>query len=201
MAAAATKAKKDGELSAQEARIKAMSHPDRARILRHWVEQGVTSPVDASHALKLPLTLVSYHARVLRDLDFLELIDTEPVRGSTKHWLRATDRHLVDEPDWEQLDPLARDGVVADSIKPLFDDFERAAKDGQFRRPEGDFWISRTPVKSMDEEGYRELLDAQRRLYEEIYEIEARAAERMAKSGEQGVKVSVGGTCWRVPSF
>ncbi|HKZ14398.1 MAG TPA: helix-turn-helix domain-containing protein [Solirubrobacterales bacterium] len=178
-----------------------MSDPTRERLLRHWVEQGVTSPVEASHALRIELTKVSYHARVLRELDFLEEVGTEPVRGSTKHYLRATDRHLVDEPEWKELDPVARDGVAADSMQPLIGDFERAAKSGEFRRPEGDFMCVRIPLKSMDEEGYRELLDAQRRLYEETFEIETRAAGRMEKSGEQGFKVSAGHTCWRVPSF
>lgn len=203
MAAAATRTikKGQGELSAQEARVKALSDSTRERLLRHWVEKGVTSPVEASHALRIPLTKASYHVRRLRDLGFLELVDTEPVRGSTKHYLRATERALIDEPEWKALSPFERDSSVGASMQSLIGDFSKAAKEGEFQRPEGDFWISRTPVKSMDGEGYRELLDLQRRMWEETFEIETRAAERMAESGEQGVKVSVGGTCWRVSSF
>jgi hypothetical protein len=201
MAAAATKTRKGHELSAQEARVKALSEPIREQLLRHWIEKGVTSPVEASHALRIPLTRTSYHVRRLRDLGFLEEVRTEPVRGSTKHYLRATERALIDEPEWKELSPFERDSSVGASMQSLIGDFSKAAKEGEFQQPEGDFWIARIPVKSMDEEGYRELLDAQRRLFEETFEIEMRAAERMAESGEKGTKVSVGNTCWRISSF
>lgn len=201
MAAAVTTTKKNHELSAQEARAKAMSHPTREELMRYWNDKGVSSPVEASHALRIPLTKISYHCRRLRDLGFLEEVGTEPVRGSTKHWLRATERALVDEPEWKDLTPFERDSNAGASMQALIGDFSKAAKDGEFQQPAGDFWISRTPVKSVDEEGYRELLDLQRRMWEETFEIETRAAERMAESGGSSFKVSVGGTCWRVSSF
>lgn len=201
MAAVAAAKRQNEQLTAGQARVKAMSHPLRERIYRHWIEHGVMAPVEVSNALLLDLTAVSYHARVLKEIGCLEEVGTEPVRGSTKHYLRATDRHVVDQPEWADLEPIARDGVVAGSIKPLIDDFERAHGEGTFRRPQGDFHLTRIPLKGMDRQGFEELLKAHMDLYDLSYEIEKRSAERMTASGEEPIRVSTGQTCWQVSSF
>jgi Helix-turn-helix domain len=183
-------------------RRKAMSHPTRERIFRHWIEQGVMAPVEVSHALDIPIREVSYHTRMLVDYGCLELVKTGPgARGSTKHYYRAIDRHVVDQPEWEELGLADRDGVAAGSMQPLVDDFERAARDEAFRDPDGDFHLTRIPIQSLDAQGFGELRASYMRLYKKTYEIEAAAAERMKTSGERGSKVSAGLTCWRISSF
>lgn len=201
MAATAAAGQEKQQLTAEQARLKVMSHPARERLLRHWIEKGVTSPVEASHALKIDLTTVSYHVRVLRDIGILEEVETEPVRGSTKHYLRATDRHLVDEPEWEELEPLTRDFVVAGSLQPLIGDFVKAAKEGTFRDPAGDFILSRIPVKGLDAQGYEELMGKHRELYDETYEIQKRASQRMKVSGEEPIMATSGQAIWRMSGF
>src|SRR3954471_24787211 len=63
-----------GETS--EARIaKALAHPLRARILQRLGER-VASPGDLSVELGAPLGVVSYHVRMLRDYDCVELVRT-----------------------------------------------------------------------------------------------------------------------------
>src|SRR5215217_7073754 len=60
-----------GETS--EARIaKALAHPLRARILQRLGER-VASPGDLALELSAPLGVVSYHVRMLRDYDCVEL--------------------------------------------------------------------------------------------------------------------------------
>src|SRR6478735_2191718 len=69
-----------GETS--EARIaKALAHPLRARILQRLGER-VASPGDLAVELDAPLGVVSYHVRMLRDYDCVELVRTEPRRGA-----------------------------------------------------------------------------------------------------------------------
>ena len=90
-----------GETS--EARIaKALAHPLRARILQRLGER-VASPGDLAVELGAPLGVVSYHVRMLRDYDCVELVRTEPRRGALQHFYRATARPNLDEDQWRTL--------------------------------------------------------------------------------------------------
>src|SRR3954452_8694347 len=83
----------DGRSS--EARIaKALAHPLRARILQRLGER-VASPGDLAVELEAPLGVVSYHVRMLRDYDCVELVRTEPRRGALQHFYRATARPVL----------------------------------------------------------------------------------------------------------
>src|SRR5437764_12143668 len=77
-----------GETS--EARIaKALAHPLRARILQRLGERGA-SPGDLAVELGAPLGVVSYHVRMLRGYDCVELVRTDPRRRTPQHCCRAT---------------------------------------------------------------------------------------------------------------
>src|ERR1700760_3130475 len=99
----------EGETS--EARIaKALAHPLRARILQRLGER-VLSPGDLAVELNAPLGVVSYHVRMLRDYDCVELVRTEPRRGALQHFYRATARPQLDENQWRALASRRRRGV------------------------------------------------------------------------------------------
>src|SRR4051794_24765197 len=75
-----------------EARIaKVLAHPLRGRILQRLGER-VASPADLAAELGAPLGVVSYHVRMLRDYDCVELVRTEPRRGTLRHFYRANRR-------------------------------------------------------------------------------------------------------------
>jgi Helix-turn-helix domain len=177
-----------------------MSHPVRRAMLRHYVETGPIAPVEVANALDIDLSKASYHSRILLELGCLELVKTEPVRGSTKHYYRATERHLVDTQDWTELDPSEREGVLIDCMQPIIDDFTSAVRDRTVG-DDGRFHITRTPIRALDQDGLDELLAAHLRLFEETSEIERRAAERMAATGEDSISVSTAQTCFVVDSF
>jgi DNA-binding transcriptional ArsR family regulator len=189
-----------GELNAAEARLRAMSHPVRRAMLRHYIEAGPIAPVEVANAINIDLSKASYHSRILLELGCLELVRTEQVRGSTKHFYRATERHLVDNQAWDDLDPEQREGVLVDCMQPIVDDFTGALRDGTIGG-DGRFHLTRMPIHALDQEGFDELLAAHRRLFDETSEIERRAAERMAKTGEESVSVSTAQTCFVVDSF
>src|SRR3954451_17343796 len=69
-----------------EARIaKALAHPLRARILQRLGER-VASPGELAVELGASVGVVSYHVRMLRDYDCVELVRTEPRRGALQHF-------------------------------------------------------------------------------------------------------------------
>src|SRR6202008_5198384 len=83
-----------------EARIaKALAHPLRARILQRLGER-VASPGDLAVELGAPLGVVSYHVRMLRDYDCVELGRTQPVPGALQHFYKATARPQLEDSQW-----------------------------------------------------------------------------------------------------
>src|SRR3954452_8660904 len=96
-----TRTRPPGETS--EARIaKDLADPLRARILQRLGER-VASPVDLSVELGAPLGVVSYHVRMLRDYDCVELVRTEPRCGALQHFYRAIAGPNLDAEQWLTL--------------------------------------------------------------------------------------------------
>lgn len=193
----ASKAKKPQRGKGKGNRIDAMSHPLRARVLRTLVERGVMSPAELTRALGADLSDVSYHVRRLEELECVELVSTRPVRGALEHFYRATERHLIDTDEWEQLDPITAEGLVCGYIQRILDDFVASRKAGivGFDRW---FHITRTPL-ILDKEGFLEGMDILETARLQMAEVERKSAERRAESGEPGVPTSSSLVYFKVP--
>src|SRR6476660_2610707 len=128
-----------------EARIaKALAHPLRARILQRLGER-VASPGDLALELGAPLGVVSYHVRMLRDYDCVELVRTEPRRGALQHFYRATARPQLDEGQWRTLPSSLRRELAGETITELVSDLGAAADAGKLEDPE--VVVTRTPLE------------------------------------------------------
>src|SRR5215212_7945699 len=137
-----------------EARIaKALAHPLRARILQRLGER-VASPGDLAVELGAPLGVVSYHVRMLRDYECVELVRTEPRRGALQHFYKATARPNLDENQWRTLPAGLRRELTGETIQGLVDDLAQAADAGTLEDP--DVVLSRTPLE-LDERGWKKL--------------------------------------------
>lgn len=181
---------------ATENRIKAMSHPLRAAILRTLVER-TASPAEMARELEEELSNVSYHTKQLVGFECAELVSTRPVRGALEHFYRATERHLIDTEAWEELDPVIAEDLVCEFMQKILDDFVASAR-ARIIGSDENFHLTRTPLV-LDEEGMQEALEAHERARLEILEIEARSAARMVDSGEKGTKVSSSQGCFKMP--
>jgi DNA-binding transcriptional ArsR family regulator len=162
-----------GETS--EARIaKALAHPLRARILQRLGER-VASPGDLAVELGAPLGVVSYHVRMLRDYECVELVRTEPRRGALQHFYRATARPQLDESQWRTLPSGLRRELSGETIKDLMEDLGQAADAGMLDDPE--VVVTRTPLE-LDERGWRKLNKLLARTHEQALSIASESAAR-----------------------
>jgi DNA-binding transcriptional ArsR family regulator len=167
-----------GETS--EARIaKALAHPLRARILQRLGER-VASPGDLAVELDAPLGVVSYHVRMLRDYDCVELVRTEPRRGALQHFYRATARPVLEEDQWRNLPSGLRKELAGATIGELVDDLGTSADAGLLEDPE--VIITRTPLE-LDERAFKKLNKLLARTHEQALSIAAEGAAR----GTEGV--------------
>ncbi len=162
-----------GETS--EARIaKALAHPLRARILQRLGER-VASPGDLAVELGAPLGVVSYHVRMLRDYDCVELVRTEPRRGALQHFYRATARPNFEEQQWRTLPSGLRGELSGETIQTVVDDLAAAADAGMLEDPE--LVLTRTPLE-LDERGRKKLNKLLSRTVEQALAIASESASR-----------------------
>ncbi len=162
-----------GETS--EARIaKALAHPLRARILQRLGER-VASPGDLAVELDAPLGVVSYHVRMLRDYDCVELVRTEPRRGALQHFYRATARPNFEEQQWRTLPSGLRGELSGETIQAVVDDLAAAADAGMLEDPE--LVLTRTPLE-LDERGRKKLNKLLARTLEQAFTIASESAAR-----------------------
>ncbi|HEU4706071.1 MAG TPA: helix-turn-helix domain-containing protein [Solirubrobacterales bacterium] len=181
---------------AAENRIKAMSHPLRAAVLRILVDR-TASPAEMARELEEELSNVSYHTKQLVEFECAELVGTRPVRGALEHFYSATERHLIETDEWEEIDPVIAEDIICETQQKMLDDFVASVR-AQMIGTDKDFHQTRTSLV-LDAEGLQEALDAHERTRMELIEIAARAASRMVESGEEGVNVSSIQACFRVP--
>jgi DNA-binding transcriptional ArsR family regulator len=163
--------------STAESRIaKALAHPLRARILQRLGER-VASPAELAAELAAPLGVVSYHVRMLRDYDCVELVRTEPRRGALQHFYRATARPKLDEAQRRTLPSGLRRELSGETLRALVSDLGQAADAGTLKDPE--VVVNRTPLE-LDDRGFRKLNRLLARTHDQALQIASESAARSA---------------------
>ena len=115
---------------------KAFSHRLRVRILQRLTEAGEASPSELADALAEPLGNVSYHVRVLRELDCLELVHTETRRGALEHFYRAKVSPWLSAEQWARLPTAFRQKTLARTLAEILQAAAEASLHGGFDGPE-----------------------------------------------------------------
>jgi hypothetical protein len=113
---------------------KVFSHPLRAQLLALLNEQP-GSPHDLMEQLAVlgevhSLNLIAYHVRVLQRYEAIQLVDTENVRGATKHIYAANRKMLIDGDDWLELPDEAQIGICANAIGEAVERAQAALEQG-----------------------------------------------------------------------
>ena len=189
------KRKRQVRKTPQEVLVKALNHPIRVKALTILTER-IASPKEISEQIDMPLSNVSYHVRVLDELGLIEIMEEESVRGSVAHFYKAVERPLIDNPDWERLDPKVRSAFSGYVVETLMSDAAKSLATGTFDRRK-DRHLSRTPLL-LDEKGWRRIVAIQTKALDAILKEQAAAAARMSGSMEEGIHVITGMACFEV---
>ena len=153
---------------------KALSHPLRRRLLIAYSGR-VASPSELAHELDEPLGDVSYHTKRLIAHGCLDLVRTEPGRGGTKHFYRATAGYEFEDEQWRALPPRMRRSLAGPVLAQLWDHVLAAEAGGGLEAP--DVHVS-TQGLSLDSRGWEELSALLRALVEDARRIARESAER-----------------------
>lgn len=182
-----TKTKKKKSNGVDQRLVKALAHPLRVEILA-ILNERMASPNELSKELEEGLSQVSYHVKVLKDFECIEMVKTEPRRGAVEHYYRATSRAYLTDRDWQTLPDSVKPGVSASVVQMVMDDVVGALGGGTFDKRE-DRHLSWTPG-IVDEQGWDESVDLVNETLKGIIKIHTGSAKRLARSGEEGIPVS-----------
>lgn len=186
--AAKTKTKKKKGNGVDQRLVKALAHPLRVEILT-ILNERMASPNELSKELEEGLSQVSYHVKVLKDFECIEMVKTEPRRGAVEHYYRATSRAFLTDSDWQSLPESVKPGVSASSIQMIIDDVVGALTGGTFDARD-DRHLSWTPGV-VDEQGWGETVDLAAETLDRVLAIHADSAKRLAKSDEEGIPATM----------
>jgi DNA-binding transcriptional ArsR family regulator len=182
------KAKEKSQTGVDQRLVKALAHPLRVQILA-ILNERMASPNELSKELDEGLSQVSYHVKVLKDFECIEMVKTEPRRGAVEHYYRATSRAFLADRDWQHLPDSIKPGVTTSVLQMIMDDVVGAINGGSFNARD-DVHMSWTPGV-VDEQGWAELVDLLEGTLNQGIEIQSKSAARLAKSGDEGIPATV----------
>jgi DNA-binding transcriptional ArsR family regulator len=157
--------------------MKALSHPLRQRILQA-LNQRVASPAELSVELDESLGNVSYHVKILAELEAIELVRTAPVRGALEHFYRPLVRPHFDDEHWAQLPASIRRELFSQTIQQIWDHLVDSAEEEKLNGDgESVVWID----LQVDEQGIADLNTVVSEALDRAMEIQSEAFGRLAE--------------------
>ena len=142
--------------------VKALAHPLRVSILSA-LEHRIASPSQLAEELDVPLPNLSYHIRMLVQLDLLKLVRTRPRRGAIEHYYQAKGRVVVSDKAWGQVPTLVKEAMVSAALKQAGEFVDSGAARGGFEDESAH--LSRQPLK-LDAKAWKELAKKVSELHE-----------------------------------
>jgi DNA-binding transcriptional ArsR family regulator len=162
---------------------KALSHPLRQRILQRLNDAGVRSPNELSRELGDPLGNVSYHVRILRELDCVELVRTEQRRGALEHYYRATAEPWLDDEQWARLPAAFRRKTLGRTLSEILEGASAASLEAGFDHPE--VKVDHIDLE-LDEQAWKDIVALLNDTHEAALRIQSEAAARRDESDADG---------------
>lgn len=179
------------KLALKERLLKAMAHPLRVRILAYMNDRP-WSPSELSDELAEGLSQVSYHVKVLKDFELIELVKTMPRRGAVEHYYRAIERVFMPSSITKQFPKSAQRGMYMDTLEDANMDLVASVKSGRFdQRP--DYHVSYTPV-DLDSTACEEAEKLADKFVEDFIRLSEESANRRAKGENEGEHIPTSAT-------
>ena len=157
--------------------MKALAHPLRQQLLMALSDR-VASPSELAEELGEPLGNVSYHVRMLVDLECIELVSTTPRRGALEHHYKAVVRPLLDDASYATFPSSTKRALVGDILKEIWSDVAAAADADTF--DDEHVHVTRQPF-SLDPQGWDEAAKVLADTLDQIEDVKTRSAKRLAK--------------------
>lgn len=177
-----------------------MSHPLRAEAFRLIRANGPISPAAIARELEADTKAVSYHVRKLREFNCAELVDIKVTRGTVEHFYIATEQHMIDTEEWDELvesEPQMAEVILDDILQSVVDDYSTSRRASVIGF-DSEFFLVRHPG-NVDPEGVQEVLEASEQYEKALEEIMVRSARRQGENETDTVPVSASIVFFKMP--
>jgi DNA-binding transcriptional ArsR family regulator len=175
--------KKEKKLTLKQRLIKAMAHPLRVRILAYMNDRA-WSPNELSNELAEGLSQVSYHVKVLKDFELIEMTKTEPRRGAVEHYYKAIERVFMPSSVTKQFPKTAQRVMFIETMEDAEKDIAASITSGRFDSRE-DYHVSYTPA-DLDNQACEEAEKLADKFVEDFIQLGVDSANRRAKGEGDG---------------
>jgi DNA-binding transcriptional ArsR family regulator len=175
-----------------------MAHPVRVKILELLNEESL-APVDVARKLAMPLSNVSYHFRVLLELDSIEPVKTEQRRGSIKTTYQSRINLMFRELCWNGVGGKAMSELLRATLKATAQRVADALTAKTFERRD-DLHISLSTV-SINEDSWIEIVGLCGMVMDRVAEIAREEADTEPQAGEQRLPVTVSLMAYESPKL
>ena len=153
---------------------------------------------ELAEALGVDITAMRGHLERMCDQGLIEIVGGSLDQAGDEPRYRALVRALYSNEEWAMLGVETRRGLCAMVAQFLAADVEQAIEAGTFSTRE-ESHTSRT-LSVVDEQGWRELNRIQDEALEASFAVQAASAERLAESGEDGIRVMSAMLCFEMPA-
>lgn len=167
----------------------AISHPVRFRIITAMnAPERSASPKELAEEFELDVKRVAYHVRELTALGYLELVETEPRRGSIEHVYRPVQRFEAWSLEWSELFPAFKQIVAASALGIGVASIGASIDAGKFEARD-DSVVAQDTFRT-DERGAQEASKILIKAVEDLVAVSNDAKARLTETGEEGFLLS-----------
>jgi DNA-binding transcriptional ArsR family regulator len=159
----------------------AVSHRIRSKILV-ILDQGIYTSAELAEITGEPLNKIGNHIRELLDAGSIEIAETRRRRNTQQHYYRAVRMSFFSEIEAESMTWQERQVGAGLIIQALMAEVMAGLWAGKMFDDPRD-WLTWEPL-DLDAEGRQELFEEQEESWERLKAIKAKAATRVAESGE-----------------
>jgi predicted transcriptional regulator len=176
--------------------IEALRHPVREHILA-VLNERIASASEIAEELGADVSSFYHHVEELERLGCIERVETKRRRGAKEHFFKATRTFLLEDEAWQRLPASLRADLITSAVQSLFDEVVTALDVGTFHQ-KGDEHVTWIPGR-LDVQGWKEATDLLEQTRRQVTTILEESAERLAKSGEEGLTATVGMLAFETP--
>lgn len=149
----------------------------------------VISPSEYAREANERLSKVSYHFKRLVEYGVIELVDTEPVGGSVKHFYRGTRQAIFGGASWAKLPKSVQGGIAGAALQDLMKVAVHSIESGAFSAHDHSYLV--WEPHTYDDLSFKAAVKILERVRKELKGLAVEAAPRLTKTGNEGLSIAI----------
>jgi len=135
-----------------------------------------------------PVRTIRHHLSELRKAGLIETVERKARRGTLELFYRSIVPPLIETDEFAELNSAEKLRTTTEILKHSYETASRALSEGTFDARDDRGLVN--VQAEVDSQGWREIVDAHRRAYEEVERVKVEGAERLRSSEEDPIRVA-----------